>query len=593
MMPLAADDFRAEAYVASNRVGISDYIQLTVEVSGATDAAEPQLPALDGMKVVGTSSGSSTSISIVNGRMEKESKVTYSYSIVPQRTGRLVIPPISVRSGNQTRTTAAIEVNVVEGTTQRMPLPQGRTPGQTQQQQQVQNDNLGDNLFVRAALSKSDPYVGEPITVTYTLYSRYDVVNLSFGDEPSFAGFWKDDAYVANRVDFSPTTLNGQRYNAMKLRTVTLIPNQGGALTIPSQSMTVDIMTPRTSFFDLDNTRRLRVSSDPIKLQVRQLPAQGQPADYSGAIGSFTVSADVSTADIRAGEPFTYTITISGSGNFDNFTLPKAPAVNHILFMDPEVDRNLSGGRGKVTLRYPAYADEQGAYRIPAVSFSYFDTGSRSYKTLRTQEPTLRVQAGDPALMQQNPYLNGKGVSGAQRVSNDIEHIVYTAALEKPAPQKAGAHRKVQMLGQWWMWLLWLLMLGCVPASLWLARRNRLLATDAGYTRQRMADKILRKYLQEAEANLSSVAFYAAAQGGLSNYLADKLRLPRGSVSDTLLEALAARGWSQQLVERLRVFFQHCNEARFMPGGFTAERINSDYNELLELVTELSRKRGV
>ncbi|MCD4828867.1 MAG: BatD family protein [Candidatus Cloacimonetes bacterium] len=586
---LCAAEFTVEAYVDNNRIGLSDAVQLTVEVTGEGSADKPILPEMDGFRVGGTSSGSSTSVSIVNGRMEKQTRRTFTFRLLPQRTGRLLIPPITVRGGNQSRTTKPIEVTVVEGSTQRVPVPQS----QGSRGQQAQPDDLvEDNLFIRTELSKRNPYVGEPVSVTYTLYTRYDLSNISFGAEPSFTGFWKEDSFLADRIEFDAVNLEGRRYNAMKLRTVNLIPNKPGRQTIPPQEMAVDIVVQGRSFFDFGTTRRMQVKSDPLVIEVSTLPGEGRPANFSGAIGRFGIDSGISDSDLSAGEPFTYTLTIKGEGNFDNFTLPTTPGVNHIHFMEPEIERTVRGNSGKVTLRFPAYVEEEGSFRIPAVVFSFFDTNSRQYKTLRADEQTLRVQPADPALTQDNPYVFDQNVAGARRLSSDIDHIVYQAELSTDAPQlildpRSSGDRL--LFQRWWLWFLWILLPCTLAVSSWWAAHRRRLANDKAYTRQRQAGRILRKYLREAEKLTGDIGFYAAAQAGLANYLADKLRLPRGSTAESLLQALAERGAPDSLTAGLVTFLNRCNEARFMPGGFSAAHIAGDQEELRRLVQELSR----
>src|SRR5690554_3476299 len=299
-----AADLSINAYVDKTTIGLDDVLRLTLEVAGenAGQIGQPELPNISGFTNIGTSTSSSSSISIVNGRMTRSVTKSFIYTLKPEVNGVHLIPPISLQHDEQTLTTNPIRITVVEGTTQPPPVArQFSDPAPDQGQ-------IADNLFIKAEVSKSTAFRGEPIVVHYRLYSRYDLANLSFVNEPNFTGFWKDDIFFANRMNFQRTNYQGVMYQVMTLRTVVLYPNQTGTLELPSLEINAEVIVRPRTFFDFDSTRRVNVSSEPMSFNIRELPVEGRPEHFTGAVGNYRISSEISNPDLTVGDTFTYTI---------------------------------------------------------------------------------------------------------------------------------------------------------------------------------------------------------------------------------------------------------------------------------------------
>ncbi len=570
-------DVELRSYVDRTKVGLSDTFTFSVEVStsGGEDVGTPELPKIDFVENLGVSTSASSSYTMVNGKMSSNRTNTYSFTLQPLKKGNFVIPPITLTYKGKAFSTKPIGVTIVEGSTR--PAPQASSPFRQNNRQDTSDDQkLEDNLFIETQVSQTKAYKGEPIRVTYMLFTRYNVTNMSFSGDPDYKGFWKEDIFMANKVGFDRVTKNGISYNRMKLSEIELVPNESGTLTIPGIEMNIELLKRSRDFFDFDRTNSYRIKGPDRNIQVSELPMQGRPMSFTGAIGNFKIRSRIDKNELKVGDSFTYTLKLTGDGNFMKFEIPKLPEVQHLHFLAPEVKSDANGK----TAKYPCIAQEEGTFTIPAIEFSYFDPRQEKYITDKTEAYTLHVSPGEgtPGYISRTP---GVAQSAVEMEGMDIDFIVRETVLENYRPY----------FSRPLYWLAWLIVFLLIPAAGFYARERQKAMGNVDYIRQRKARSILHKYLKQASSEVGKIEFYASAQTGLSNYLADKLRLPRGSTADALLSTLEKRQPEADLLARLKAFFERCNQARFMPGGFSTENIRDDFSTLKSLVGELSKMR--
>ena len=237
---LLAQDIEVESYVDRTKVGTSDLVKYTIEISGEKmgNISTPRLPKIENFENLGSSTSSSSNYSIVNGKMTSKVTKNFTYTLRPNNIGNHIIPPITIKIEDKTFTTDPIHIKVSEGTTQPAPPTSSSFT-----QQPNSSINLSDNLFLKADISKINVYVEEPIIVEYKLYSRYDIANLAFAGDTNFEGFWKEDIYKPESISFDRETYNGVMYNVMLMRSVALFPTKSGKMSIPSVALNVDIRT--------------------------------------------------------------------------------------------------------------------------------------------------------------------------------------------------------------------------------------------------------------------------------------------------------------------------------------------------------------
>lgn len=571
---LQAAELEVDAYADRTTIGVQDALQYTIEVTGssADKIGTPSLPEIDGFTNSGVSTSSSSSYTLVNGSFQSSVTKKYIYTLLPQKTGRISIPSITIKYKKQQYKTRSIMINVVPGSNE--PAPATSNPGTSSSTSG--SETLADNLFIDVQVSNQQPYQNEPVTVNYTLYSKYQVTSLSFQNEPAYTGFWKEDVFTPNKINFTRSNRNGQIFNSMVLKKVTIFPSQTGDITVEPLAMNVDIRTESRSFFDFGSSKTYTIKSKSLKFKVKPLP-EGAPDNFNGAVGSFSMDSSISESKLKVGDSFTWSVTLTGQGNFNNLELGRLSEINHLRFLDPEISTQVNSDKisGSKTIRYLVIAQEPGSFSVPPLSFSYFDYKQKKYRTLRTSTYQLDVTEGDKIIIAGSTSQSAVHLEGS-----DIGFII---------------NHKLSSLQLWfdslYYWLLILLLFITFPFTLMLQKRHDSLAADFDYQRQKKAARILKKYLKLATEyqKTSNKDFYAAAQSGMSNYLTDKLKIAKGSRSEEIINIAAAYSMPAELIAQIQALFLRCNEARFMPGGFSAENINQDFDKLKHIITELTR----
>ncbi|RLC51938.1 MAG: hypothetical protein DRI23_04030 [Candidatus Cloacimonadota bacterium] len=577
---LFSNELEVDAYVDQTKIGTSDQLTLTLEISGekANNVRTPHLPDIKGFRVSGPSTSSSSSYSLINGKMTSEVKQKYIYTLIPKKTGNFLIPPISVKFGKQTYTTDPINIKVVQGSTE--PAPPTSSRLRNKRNSTTTSSNLEDNLFVRTKISNKSPYKDEPILVEYTLYTRYDISNLSFGNDPAFTGFWKEDVFTPTQISFSRKNLDGIVYNTMLMRSIALFPTQTGTLEIPALELLVDIRTQSNSFFDFGSTKRYSIKSKSEKIKVKELPETGKPSGFINAVGNFNVSSQISESQLKVGDSFTYTLKLSGKGNLKQFDIPKLPEIKHLRFLEPEITTNINKDMisGSKTIKYLVIAQEKGTFDIPATEFSYFDVQQQKYVTKRSKQFKISVAEGEGSFI-----ASSTAQSSVTQEGRDIGFIIRSDDLQ---------HFKIYFDSMLY-WIIFFGILITIPFAVFYTKEQEKLIGNIDYQRQKQAAKILKRYMKQATemAEKADVGFYASAQTGLSSYLADKLRINRGSTTDQINAEIAAKDISDEMKIRIKEMFEKCNQARFMPGGFSKENIRDDFKLMKEIVSDLVRMK--
>jgi BatD DUF11 like domain len=573
---LFAQELKVDSYVDQTKIGLSDYLTFTIEISGenANKVSTPKLPNIKGFKNMGSSSSSSSSMYVSGGKMQSEYTQKYTYTLRPLAVGTFLILPIPIKFKKQNYTTGSIKIEVVQGSTQKVPSASGNL----NKSKNNTSDNLEDNLFLRAKINKSSFFKDEAIVVDYVLYTRHDIANLAFGEEPAFNGFWKEDAYTPTQIKFSRENYEGVLFNSMIMKTIVLFPGQTGKLQIPVMEILVDIRTQARSFFDFGTTKQYSIRNKPLKINVAELPENGRPDSFTNAVGKFKLSSNISATEMKVGDSFTFTLEVSGNGNLNQFDVPKLPEIQHLRFLDPEISTEINQNKtsGKKTIKYLVIAQEKGDFAIPAIAFSYFDVNKKSYITKKTKEYNILIGEGSGSFI---PSSTAQSI--VQQEGKDIGFIIRKTNLED---------RSI-FFDSLLYWLAYFLLLLLIPVASIYAREQEKLHGNIDYLRQKQAAKILKKYMKQASDYHSKFdpGFYSAVQTGLSSYLSDKLRIPRGSTTDQILAALEAKKLSSDLFNKIKSTFEKCNQARFMPGGFSKQNIDDDYSFLREIIVAISK----
>ena len=322
MALLAAQALLAQTSIrvqAPNVVAADEQFNVTFIIEGENAPSSFEWEAGDDFQLVwGPQRGTSSSISIVNGKRTRSSQTTYTYVLMPRRAGTFEIPTATAVVKGNTLTSGKASVEVVSGGAS----SRGGNAASSGGSISATGDIADADLFLRLTLSRTSVVVGEPITATLKLYQRVNIAGLEDAKFPSFNGFWSQETAAPSSIEFRRESYNDMIYNAALLRSWTLIPQQAGTLRIDPAELVclVNVRNTSTSgsifdsFFDDYRTVRKRVYSSAYEVRVSPLPA-GAPASFHGGVGNFTMDVALTRDSLKAHDAASLKVTVSGTGN--------------------------------------------------------------------------------------------------------------------------------------------------------------------------------------------------------------------------------------------------------------------------------------
>lgn len=396
LLPAAARaQFTLRSEVDARKVGLQDQIQLTLTVEGSGAPDEIPLPPLVNLDAV-AGPFQSSQVSIVNGRMSQSRSL--SYVLQPRAVGKAEVG--AVHAGGQSAPAIAIEV--VAGSVR------SREP---QRQDPFGRDPFGDpledffgrrrgraeapRLLMEAQPSRTRLRVGEPLLLTYWLYTQTSVTDLQFKEAPQFAGFWVEDLERAQGPPSGePATVEGQSYRRFPVLRKLLFPTKAGTLTLPASVFRIGLA--RTGFFDSGGS--VERTTKPVTVAVEPLP---DAPGFSGAVGRFRATASLDREAVPLGEAATLRFRVEGTGNLKWIDRGPELALPGAKVFPPQSKSDLrttpSGIAGSRTWEFVVVPETSGVVEIRPLAFSYFDPAAGRIVTAETAPLALRVEGGTVA----------------------------------------------------------------------------------------------------------------------------------------------------------------------------------------------------
>lgn len=530
-------------------------------------------PSFDGFKVVAGPS-QQISQSWVNGK-SSFNKI-YTYYLLPNQRGNLTIRQASMEHEGQVYKTTPVTVNVTAA------VEQPRDPNDT-------TISVSDALHLVAEVSKSTPYINEPITVVYKLYFSYNIgiSNWRELDKPKYNNFWSQNIDIKQLVA-EEGTYNGEKFRYVVLRKTVLYPQKSGSLEIEPLSLDIDVDLPtnRRDLFGrpIMTKDHKRVSAGSRTIQVKALPENGKPIDFSGAVGKFDFKVTPTRTSLKQGESLDLEVSVSGNGNLKLFNLPKPVVPSALEMYDPvkneQVNTPLSGMTGKISDTYTIIPQYKGKYTIKPLSFSYFDLASNSYKTITSQEIVIDVM---------------EGVGG----SAPAERVASTQKMEVQAGKqfkfihlntKLTAKNKTDFWNSTAFYAGLIVPFLLIPLVVLFRKKKEAYDADEVGNKLRLSNRLAKTYLSEAKKQLANKEpFYVALEKSLHNFLKAKLKIETSEMSkENIKQLLTDKKASPETVEGFIQLTENCELARYAPASSVA--IQQDYDKAVKVISELEKQ---
>ncbi|MGZ3823071.1 MAG: BatD family protein [Mucilaginibacter sp.] len=581
-----AADIKFTASVSKSQVGVGEQFEIDFTLNGTGNRFTP--PDLSAFQVL---SGPNESISatVVNG--SSVVSTTYSFIIAAAKEGTYNITAAAIVVNGHTLTSNQLKIKV-----QGQAPPQPKTQTQAapaDDNSQVNTKDLAKSLFMKAEVSKTKIFTGEQIRVRYRLYTRVDLVANQPDKAPDLNGFWSQDVVNKNpNAVWSAETVNGLKYSVATIKETVLFAEHSGDLTIDPLVMTfiVRLKTPPRKFMDnpFGNYQDIKyqVKSVPVIVHAAPLPDAGKPADFSGAVGHFSVYTDIDKKELKANETINYTFEVKGAGNLSLINAPKiTPPVDFEKYDPKTTDRitvDSNGIAGSRQFSYLLIPRHQGNYKLDLAKFTYFDPAAKRYITLPTSEFNIKVNKGDQQV--NVPVFNSADQQDIKMLGNDIRYIKTSSA---GLYQRGG-----EFYGSVWYYILLLLGPLSFTTAFFYRRWEAQYNSDLVLVKSRKASKVAAKHLADADKQLAAgnkTAFFEAIARGLYGYLSDKLNIPVADLNkETIEKRLRARSVSEPVIKQLNDTMDSCEMARFAPVSVISQQ--QVFENAKNIINEIEEK---
>jgi BatD DUF11 like domain len=583
---LRADAITFEATVNSPRVSLDEVLQLTLTFTGVNQDLDPvSLPVLDGFSAKYL--GPSTNVSIVNG--DYHSERSFIYNLFPSKVGRFQIPPISATIAGQTYTTKPIDVEVFGSSAQAQ-----ASNGAGGQNQAPTAESLKDKILIVVSVDKTNVYLNERVLLSVKLLvNGVPIRDIQY---PQFdkTGFTVDDF---EKPQQDSQVINGIRYDMVEFKT-NVYPDRLGDLPIGPVQIQGNIVYKTgqnnpfnqdnnpfgadifNNFFDSYATSPMTASSQPIHLHVSPLPSEGRPDDFSGAIGqSFDFQASVAPLQVKAGDPLTLKMSITGRGNFKSL---KMPAFNAPGFKSYEPQIKDVGD--EKTAEEVIIPTSMGIKEVPALHFSYFDTSVKDYKTI-TQGP-FAIQVMAPSPDQEFKAVGFSNISAGPSVlpAKQFSFGKIFIKIHKVLRKLCGSIL-------FWISLGFILAAG-ISYFVWRRFQERL-ENDPAFARRLKAVREARQALISAREYISKVQakdFYALISKVLREYLANKWHQSPAALSvEEILSQLKAAKLDESHIAQVKAILEQTDLVCFAGANRDVAQMRADLSTTQNLIDHLEK----
>ena len=570
-------------------VGDQFRLSYTVTTQKVKDFRAPSIKGFD--VLMGPSRSEQSSTQIVNGSVSSTSSITFTYILMANTAGEFTVPGASIVADGNQMISNSVKIKV---------LPQDQNHNSSRRN----NDNSSSiqpssnasvsnqDLFITATASKTNVYEQEAFVLTYKIYTRESNLQLNNAKLPDFKGFHSQEIEMTTNARWTPEHYKGRNYYTTVYRQFVLFPQQSGKLFIePAQfQMTVNkpvqSADPFDAFFNGGNNVieiKKPITTPKIAINVNPLPA-GKPTNFLGGVGEFNISSSINSKELKTNDAITIKLVISGTGNLKLISNPEIKFPDDFEVYDPKVDNQVrltkEGLTGNKVIEYLAIPRHAGTYKIPGVSFSYFDIRSKSYKTLNTEDYVINVEKG--AGNADQVIANFTNKEDLKVLGEDIRYIKQNEVTFQP--------KGSFFYGSMSYWLFYIIPALAFILFFIIYRKQAAENANVAKMRTKKANKVAIKRMKLAGKLLSENkkdVFYDEVLKALWGYISDKLNIPVSRLSkDNIEEKLRNHGVSEELIKEFLNALNDCEFARFAPGDEN-QAMDKVYSSSIEVISKM------
>ncbi len=440
--------YEVKATIDRKAIDPTDTVVLSVAIESEEEieVQTPKLPPLSDFEVLNQWQGKEVRANLVNTptgpQFKSVRRLFFNWQLSPKKLGALTIFPVEVVVEGKSSRTGAISVQVASGAGQNRSGTARRGQGGAQPPPGFEDDeeedlfsqllrrgmqqipqggtrtlpkNMNEAFFIQVETDKVEAYVGEQVTVSFYLYTSGMIRDLDTLKYPSLKGFWKEDIEIATHLNFQSEVIDGVPFKKALLASFALFPIKEGVSTIDPYQAKCTVVSGNDPFGALGMGRAFTYtkSSEPVKIKVKPLPIEGRPADFSGAVGDFQVTARIEDNNVVANQPFPLKIRFEGRGNAKLIDIPPFQVPEGMELYDTQKDSKFFGwGTSFKEFTLQLIPRRDGEFTIPPISASMFDPQSKKYISRSTEALKLLVGAGAKQQGQSSLSFTGDGKRG-------------------------------------------------------------------------------------------------------------------------------------------------------------------------------------
>ncbi len=572
-----ADNIQFKAETTSS-VEVGESFRLTFSVN-TMDASDLRIPTINDFEILmGPSRSQQSYTQIINGRQTSSQKVVFTYILSAKKVGTYTIQPATVMVNGKKYQSNPVKIQVVA---------EGRAKVA---KEAAKKTTVGKNdVFLRTIVSKSKVREQEAVLVSYKLYS---LVNLELQNKsmPEFTGFHAQAVESDDVKSWSVEQYQGKTYRTVVTDQYVLFPQQSGTLKIPSveydivahvanQQASDDLFE---SIFNGTSVNYINLKVKAPTQNIEVLPLKDKPADFSGGVGTFSITSALSSKQAVTNDAITLKVEIKGNGNLKLLKTPELTLPKEFETYEPKVNNEIkataSGVSGIKTIEYLFVPRHPGKFSIPAISLSYYDVSAGAYKTITTSAHELEVKKGEGNASQTiADFTNQQDV---KVLANDVRFI--------KQGETRYSDKDAHFFGTW-TYVAWYIVpfVGFVVLLVAL-RKHRINNADVEGKKHKRANKVALKRMKVANGLLRTQqksAFYDEVLRALWGYVSDKLSIPVAELTkDNVSVRLTDAGVQESVVEEFIALLNDCEMAHYVSGndGSTMDKIYATSLSVME-----------
>lgn len=544
--------------------------------------------------ITGPYTSSQSSYQMINGHTSSSSSKTFTFILCATKNGTYTIPAAHIIANGKRLASKAVRVKVSGTSQQNGGAPRMHDDADNQSRLKDAGTPIGGgDLFIKVSANKKRVHEQEPIILTYKVYSLVDLIQLE-GKMPDLKGFHTQEIPLPQQKSFHIERVNGRAYRCVTWSQYVMYPQMTGKMEIPSitfngtvvqQNRNID---PFEAFLNggsgyVEVKRAIKAPG--VTIQVDPLPTR--PANYSGGVGKFNISAQLNKNDVKANDPITIRVVVGGIGNLK---LIKQPIINFPKDFDKydakvtdKTKLTSNGVEGNIIYDFLAVPRNQGSYEIPPIEFTYYDVTLNSYKTIKTQSFHLDVAKGNNSSGVSIDYSDLKNqdirsIKEGNTTARDLDNIFYGSTT-------------------YWIWLTVLLI--SFIGLLIVFRKRAIENADISNIKVKKANRVATKRLKNANKLMLTNErdkFYDEVLRALWGYVGDKLKMPVEQLTkDNISEKLSLRNVDENTNAMFIRAIDECEYNRYAPGdpkGNMEQTFEAAMTAIIKIEDALKNKKS-